>query len=204
MSLPLLKPLLLTIGASSLVFFGGVIALTTASPDSTDVLSAINIANQLTDANLPSSPAAILSASQAQRDAVKQNTAIEPLSAAMLTSDQAIALAKQNLPNTTLQATPELVNYNGTVAYEVRLDTNTTYIDANLGSILNPVSTSGALIDSDYSDYDDDDDEDKYEDHDNDEAKHHKKKHKDKYNKESERLIATSYKHDNDEDDYDD
>lgn len=183
MSLPLLKPLLLTIGASSLVFFGGVIALTTASSNSTDVLSAANITNQLTAA-------------------VKQNTAIEPLSAAMLTSDQAIALAKQNLPNATLQATPELVNYNGAVAYEVRLDTNTTYIDANLGSILNPISTSGDLIDSDY--YDDDDDEDKYEDHDNDDAEHHKKKHKDKYDKESERLIATSYKHDNDEDDYDD
>lgn len=184
MSLPLLKPLLLTIGASSLVFFGGVIALTTASSDSTDVLSAANITNQLTAA-------------------VKQNTAIEPLSAAMLTSDQAIALAKQNLPNATLQATPELVNYNGAVAYEVRLDTNTTYIDANLGSILNPVNTSAAFVNDDYSDYDDDD-EDKYEDHDNDEAKYHKKKHKDKYDKESERLIATSYKHDNDEDDYDD
>lgn len=185
MSLPLLKPLLLTIGASSLVFFGGVIALTTASSDSTDVLSATNITNQLTAA-------------------VKQNTAIEPLSAAMLTSDQAIALAKQNLPNATLQATPELVNYNGAVAYEVRLDTNTTYIDANLGSILNPVNTSAAFVNDDYSDYDDDDDEDKYEDHDNDDAEHHKKKHKDKYDKESERLIATSYKHDNDEDDYDD
>lgn len=184
MSLPLLKPLLLTIGASSLVFFGGVIALTTASSNSTDVLSAANITNQLTAA-------------------VKQNTAIEPLSAAMLTSDQAIALAKQNLPNSTLQATPELVNYNGAVAYEVRLDTNTTYIDANLGSILNPVNTSAAFVNDDYSDYDDDD-KDKYEDHDNDQAKHHKKKHKDKYDKESERLIATSYKHDNDEDDYDD
>ena len=184
MSLPLLKPLLLTIGASSLVFFGGVIALTTASSDSTDVLSAANITNQLTDA-------------------VKQNTAIEPLSAAMLTSDQAIALAKQNLPNATLQATPELVNYNGAVAYEVHLDTNTTYIDANLGSILNPVNTSAAFVNDDYSDYDDDD-EDKYEDHDNDEVENHKKKHKDKYDKESERLIATSYKHDNDEDDYDD
>ena len=184
MSLPLLKPLLLTICASSLVFFGGVIALTTASSNSTDVLSAANITNQLTAA-------------------VKQNTAIEPLSAAMLTSDQAIALAKQNLPNATLQATPELVNYNGAVAYEVRLDTNTTYIDANLGSILNPVNTSAAFVNDDYSDYDDDD-KDKYEDHDNDEAKHHKKKHKDKYDKESERLIATSYKHDNDEDDYDD
>ena len=184
MSLPLLKPLLLTIGASSLVFFGGVIALTTASSDSTDVLSAANITNQLTAA-------------------VNQNTAIEPLSAAMLTSDQAIALAKQNLPNATLQATPELVNYNGAVAYEVRLDTNTTYIDANLGSILNPVNTSAAFVNDDYSDYDDDD-EDKYEDHDNDEVENHKKKHKDKYDKESERLIATSYKHDNDEDDYDD
>lgn len=184
MSLPLLKPLLLTIGASSLVFFGGVIALTTASSDSTDVLSAANITNQLTAA-------------------VKQNTAIEPLSAAMLTSDQAIALAKQNLPNATLQATPELVNYNGAVAYEVRLDTNTTYIDASLGSILNPVNTSAAFVNDDYSDYDDED-EDKYEDHDNDEVEHHNKKHKDKYDKESERLIATSYKHDNDEDNYDD
>ncbi|MBB3105795.1 hypothetical protein FHS24_000286 [Psychrobacter luti] len=203
MSMPLLKPLLLTIGASSLVFFGGVIALTTASSDSADRLSMANITNQLTDANPSASPAATLLSPQAQTNSVKQNTAFEPLSAAMLTSDQAIALARQNLPNATLQATPELVNYNGTVAYEVHLDTNTTYIDASLGSILNPVSTSGALIDSDYSNYDDDDDN-KYEDHDNDEAKHHKKKHKDKYDKESERLIATSYKHDNDEDDYDD
>ena len=200
MSMPLLKPLLLTIGASSLVFFGGVIALTTASSDSADRLSVANITNQLTDANpLPTT----LLSPQTQTAAAKQNTAVEPLSAAMLTSDQAIALAKQNLPNATLQATPELVNYNGVVAYEVSLDTNTTYIDANLGSILNPVSTSSALIDSDYSD-DDDDDDDKYEDHDNDEAKHHKKNYKDKYDKESERLIATSYKYDNDEDDYDD
>ena len=161
MSLPLLKPLLLTVGTTSLVFFGGVIALSTQSPNADNVLSVANL--------------------------VTQSQSTQPSSLAALSAAQATALAKQESPNSILQATPELINYNGTAAYEVLLDSGATYIDANLGSILNPVATNNDYVES--YDYDDDDDhKDKHHD-----DKHDKKKHHDKYDKKNSRLIATSY-----------
>ena len=185
MSLPLLKPLLLTVGATSLVFFGGVIALSAQSPSADNVLSVANL--------------------------VTQSQSTQPSSLAALSAAQATELAKQESPNSILQATPELINYNGTAAYEVLLDSGATYIDANLGAILNPVSSS--VVTSDYraegfdEDHDDDDDDDKHADEHKDD-KHGSKKHDDKRYKESERLIATSYQqHDKDEfdeDSYDD
>ena len=176
MSLPLLKPLLLTVGATSLVFFGGVIALSTQSPNADNVLSVANL--------------------------VTQSQSTQPSSLAALSAAQATELAKQESPNSILQATPELINYNGTAAYEVLLDSGTTYIDANLGAVLNPVSSS--VVTSDYRaegfDEDDDHDDDKDKHHDDDkhadkhkDDKHRSKKHDDKRYKESERLIATSY-----------
>ena len=189
MSLPLLKPLLLTVGATSLVFFGGVIALSAQSPSADNVLSVANL--------------------------VTQSQSTQPSSLAALSAAQATELAKQESPNSILQATPELINYNGTAAYEVLLDSGATYIDANLGSILNPVSSS--VVTSDYraegfdEEDDHDDDEDKHRDDDkradnHKDDKHHSKKHDDKRYKESERLIATSYQqhdeHGFDEDSY--
>ena len=183
MSLPLLKPLLLAVGATSLVFFGGVIALSAQSPNADNVLS---LANPIT-----------------------QSQSSQPSSLAALSAAQATELAKQDAPNSVLQATPELINYNGTAAYEVLLDSGTTYIDANLGAVLNPVSSS--VVTSDYraegfdEDDDHDDDDDKRADKHKDD-KHRSKKHDDKRYKDSERLIATSYqKHDEhgfDEDSY--
>ena len=185
MSLPLLKPLLLTVGATSLVFFGGVIALSAQSPNADNVLSVANL--------------------------VTQSQSTQPSSLATLSAAQATALAKQDTPDAILQATPELINYNGTAAYEVLLDSGATYIDANLGAVLNPVSSS--VVTSDYraegfyEDDDHDDDKDKHADKHKDD-KHRSKKHDDKRYKESERLIATSYQqHDKDgfdEDSYDD
>ena len=180
MSLPLLKPLLLTVGATSLVFFGGVIALSTQSPNADNVLSVANL--------------------------VTQSQSTQPSSLAALSAAQATALAKQESPNSILQATPELINYNGTAAYEVLLDSGTTYIDANLGAVLNPVSSS--VVTSDYraegfdEDDDHDDDKDKHADKHKDD-KHRSKKHDDKRYKDSERLIATSYQQ-HDENSYDD
>ena len=183
MSLPLLKPLLLTVGATSLVFFGGVIALSTQSPNADNVLS---VANPVT-----------------------QSQSTQPSSLATLSAAQATALAKKDTPDAILQATPELINYNGTAAYEVLLDSGTTYIDANLGAILNPVASS--VVSSDYhaEGYDDDhDDDSKEKDKHHDDDKHRSKKHDDKRYKESERLIATSYQqhHEDgfDKDSYDD
>ena len=86
-----------------------------------------------------------------------------------------------------MQATPELINYNGTAAYEVLLDSGTIYVDANLGAILNPVATNNVYVEND------DDHDDKYR----------SKKQDSKRYKESERLIATSYQQ-YDEDEYDD
>ena len=196
MSLPLLKPLLLTVGATSLVFFGGVIALSAQSPDADNVLSVANAISQSTDIT-----------------PVTQPLSTQPSSLAALSAAQATALAKQDTPDAILQATPELINYNGTAAYEVLLDSGTTYIDANLGAVLNPVASSVAssVVGSDYraEGYDDDHDDD-YKDKDkhHDDDKHRSKKHDDKRYKESERLIATSYQqHDEDgfdEDEYDD
>ncbi|TXD97823.1 PepSY domain-containing protein [Psychrobacter frigidicola] len=178
MSLPLLKPLLLTVGATSLVFFGGVIALSTQSPDVDNVLSVTN--------------------------PITQPQSTQPSSLAALTAAQANELAKQNAPDAILQATPELINYNGTAAYEVLLDSGATYIDANLGTVLNPVATN-----NDYVEDDDDDYKDKRHDDDKHKSdKHHSKKHDDEDYKEKGRLITTSYQQHNedgfDEDSYDD
>ena len=170
MSLPLLKPLLLTVGATSLVFFGGVIALSTQSRNADNVLSMAKPVTQST----------------------------QPSSLATLSATQATALAKKDTPDAILQATPELINYNGRAAYEVLLDSGATYIDANLGAVLNPIVTNNDYVENDDHDYDDDDSKDKHHDDDkhgdkHKDEKHHSKKHDDKRYKQSERLIATSY-----------
>ena len=199
MSLPLLKPLLLTVGATSLVFFGGVIALSVQSPNADNVQSAANTVSQNPDITSPS-----LSSFKAVVNPLSQSTQTSSLAA--LTAEQATALAKQEAPDAILQATPQLINYNGTVAYEVLLDSGPSYVDANLGAVLNPVASS--VVTSDYraEDYDyeeEDDDHDDYKDKHHDDDKHRNKKHDDKRYKESGRLIATSYQQ-HDEDEYDD
>ena len=197
MSLPLLKPLLLTVGATSLVFFGGVIALSVQSPNADSVLSVTNSISPNSDIT---SPTSYLSSFKAVTNPLSQSAQTSSLAA--LTAAQAIAFAKQDAPDAILQATPELINYNGTVAYEVLLDSGATYIDANLGAILNPVASN---------DYYADDDDSKDKHHDDDKHKsdeHHSKKHDDKHDKESGRLITTSYQLRDgdgfDEDNYDD
>ena len=196
MSLPLLKPLLLTVGATSLVFFGGVIALSIQSPTADSIQAAVNTVSQNSD--MTSS----LSSFKAVTNPLTQSLSAQQSSLAALTAAQATALAKQDAPDAILQATPELINYNGTVAYEVILDSGATYIDANLGAVLNPVTSNGYGTEG----FSDDDEHDSYKDehHDDDEhkgEKHHSKKHGDKHYKEKGRLITTSYKQ-QDEDDY--
>ena len=199
MSLPLLKPLLLTVGATSLVFFGGVIALSVQSPNADSVLSVADSSSPNLDIT---SPTSYLSSFKAVTNPLTQSLSAQQSSLAALTAAQATALAKQDAPDAILQATPELVNYNGTVAYEVILDSGATYIDANLGAVLNPVTSNGYGTEG----FSDDDEHDSYKDehHDDDEhkgEKHHSKKHGDKHYKEKGRLITTSYKQ-QDEDDY--
>lgn len=196
MSLPLLKPLLLTVGATSLVFFGGVIALSVQSPSADDALSAANAMSQNTDITSISSD---LSSFKAVANPLTQSPFANPSPLAALTATQATALAQQDAPNSVLQASPELVNYNGTVAYEVLLDSGATYIDASLGTVLNPVATNDYRAER----FDDDDYEDKHHDDDKRKEDKHRKAHDKKYYKENDRLIAMSYQQ-HDEEEYDD
>lgn len=192
MSLPLLKPLLLTVGATSLVFFGGVIALSVQSPNADNVQAAANTVSQNPNIISPSS-----SSFKAVTNSLSQSAQTSSLAA--LTAEQATALAKQKAPDAILQATPELINYNGTVAYEVLLDSGPSYVDANLGAVLNPVASSVFTSDYRTEGFDDDDYKDKHHGDD----KYRNKKHDDKRYKESGRLIAKSYQQ-HDEDEYDD
>ena len=200
MSLPLLKPLLLTVGATSLVFFGGVIALSVQSPSADDALSAANAMSQNTDITSISSD---LSSFKAVANPLTQPPSANPSPLAALTATQATALAQQDAPNSVLQGSPELVNYNGTVAYEVLLDSGATYIDASVGTVLNPVATNDYRAERfDDDDYDDDDYEDKHHDDDDHKEDKHRKAHDKKYYKENDRLIAMSYQQH--EEEYDD
>ncbi len=59
-----------------------------------------------------------------------------PTVTARLSADQAVQIALNAVPGATLQKTPELVNFQGTVAFEVSLSQGVLYIDANDGRVL--------------------------------------------------------------------
>lgn len=61
-----------------------------------------------------------------------------------LTPQQAARIAQTTAPRARLSGTPELVNYNGTLAYEVVLDRGTIYVDANNGTVLTNGATSAS------------------------------------------------------------
>ena len=63
------------------------------------------------------------------------NVAVSTLST-KIQSAQAVQIALTTLPRSTLVTPPELVSYQGIVAYEVKLDRATLYVDANTGKIL--------------------------------------------------------------------
>ncbi len=80
----------------------------------------------------------------AQAPAQPQPAAQDPLPATQapavpqypVSAEQASQLALAAAPGASLLATPELVNYAGTAAYEVRLDRGLVYIDATTGAVL--------------------------------------------------------------------
>lgn len=61
-----------------------------------------------------------------------------------LTPQQAARIAQTTAPRARLSGTPELVNYNGTLAYEVVLDRGTLYVDANNGTVLTNGTTTAS------------------------------------------------------------
>ncbi|SUD90555.1 PepSY domain-containing protein [Psychrobacter phenylpyruvicus] len=153
---PLLKPLLIILGSASMIFFGGVIAQTLpdsgfGGKDATENVT--NGTDNLT--SLAVSPSNTIPASS------------------IINAQQAMTAANQYLPNESLQAPIELVNYNGTAAYEVSLTSGPVYIDATSAAVLNP-APSNINTSKEYRYEDDDDDDEHHKD------KHHKDKHDDK------------------------
>ncbi len=63
-------------------------------------------------------------------------------SATAFTPDQAAALALTLAPRSRLVQQPQLVNYQGTAAYEVVLNVGTLYLDASTGQVLAAVPAS--------------------------------------------------------------
>lgn len=59
-------------------------------------------------------------------------------SLATISPDLAATIALNVLPSASVVRPPELVDFQGTVAYEVVLDRGTLYVDATTGRILNP------------------------------------------------------------------
>lgn len=177
---PLLKPLLIILGSASMIFFGGVIAQTL--PDSSlggkDITE--NVANSTDDLTSL---------------AVSSSNTI--LASSVISSQQALTAANQYLPNESLQAPIELVNYNGTAAYEVSLTSGPVYIDATSAAVLNPAPSS-IKTSKEYRYEDDDDDDDEHH-----KDKHHKDKHDDEaHHKDKDKKKDRKKYRDEDEDEY--
>ncbi len=62
--------------------------------------------------------------------------------AATMTPDQAASLAQRLVPQARLLAQPQLVNLQGSTAYEVKFDLGTLYLDATTGQVLAAVPAS--------------------------------------------------------------
>lgn len=168
---PLLKPLLIILGSASMIFFGGVIAQTlpgSSLGDKDAIKSVTNSSDSL--ASLVASPSNTIPASS------------------VISAQQALTAANQYLPNESLQAPIELVNYNGTAAYEVSLTGGLVYIDATSAEVLNP-ATSSINATADYR-YDDDDKK-----HHDDDDEHHKDKYEDREKYRDEEDDDDEYKH---------
>ncbi len=60
----------------------------------------------------------------------------EPAPSYAVTPDDAAAIALSVAPRASLLAAPQLVDFAGTVAYEVQTDRGTLYVDASTGSVL--------------------------------------------------------------------
>ena len=60
----------------------------------------------------------------------------QPAPPATISANQAATIALAAAPGTALASTPEMVNYQGVVAYEMLLDRGAVYIDATSGQVL--------------------------------------------------------------------
>jgi uncharacterized membrane protein YkoI len=132
--------------AFTLVAAGALISYNAAQPQAAAAQSQTQTQSQVQQPAAATAPDA--SASAQQTDSGAQNpgeqaqaqTATGNVPAAAptypISAEQAASLALQAAPNSFLQTTPMLVNFDGTVAYEVGLDQGQVYINATTGEVL--------------------------------------------------------------------
>jgi len=140
--------LILAAGVTAFVMMvGGVIigratgqpeTVVTLTPDAAEIQKLYAQREAEFQARLDEANAALTEA-YAQQSATASNTAAqsaaEPVPATISPQD-ALMVAATLVPRARLLSLPELVNYQGTVAYEVRLDVGVIYVDANTGAVL--------------------------------------------------------------------
>lgn len=145
-----------------------------------------------TEVTPPPWPSAITASSSLALAAPVPDRAAEVMPSAATTSyttqvalspERALEIALARVPGATAQRMPELVDFQGTVAYEVMLDAGPVYVDANSAAVLyDGAANASSQRDDERDDHDDDereyhgekeahddhdhDDHDKHEDHD--------------------------------------
>lgn len=202
----IVKPILYSIGVGAFVFFGGVVGITLQAMENKNTDPSISPFISTTETT-DTQPTTL--------DAVGPQTEL-----VTITSDQASSIAQQSYPNSSLIGLPELVNFNGSAAYEVKLDTGVAYVDAKLGQLLDPivhqVSAKGYSSyeeeeeedDDDYDDYDDDDEKSekhkKKDKHHKDKDEHEEKEKHSKRDKYNQNIVVANYKQHHGEEEYDD
>lgn len=141
------QKLVLTLAAAITAFtlvLGGGIAGRLAHPVATASAATVSDVQSLSAQREAAYKAQIEAANQALAEAyAKQNDASVVL-AAQPTTNPAVVLTPQGamsaaviaVPGAQILSMPELVNYHGIVAYEVRLNPGVVYIDASNGAVL--------------------------------------------------------------------
>ena len=90
--------------------------------------------------------------------------------AVQITVAQATEIAQRAAPGAKLTRTPELVNFQGSVAYEVLLNQGTLYVDANSGSVLfnSAAAVVSAPVQNGRAERQHDEGQEEFEEHDDD------------------------------------
>ena len=167
---PLLKPLLILLGTASMIFFGGIIALSLPESGLNAKDTAENLINRVNGIDGTNS---LNNTDQPANLATSQTNIVPASTATTITAQQAMAVASQYLPNDNLQAPIELVNYKGSAAYEVPLSSGPVYVDAWSAQLLNPPATT--VVNG--KQYEREGDEAEH----HEDEEHHERKHKDKH-----------------------
>lgn len=140
--------LVLAAGITAFVLvIGGAIIGQAAQPDQVTLTpDAVEIQNLYAQreaeyqARLEEANAALSAAYAQQETAVQSGNQVQSPAAASvpatISPQDALLVAATLVPRAQLLSSPELVNYQGTVAYEVILDAGVIYVDANTGAVL--------------------------------------------------------------------